>query len=167
MHHGPGLISPSRNLSCLATICRLLPVIGRVSGGCWWLTDQASEAQFRVSCPVRVGWFLDYDRGTYRVCCVVSRYLHASVPWLDMWGSNPRLRILGVIHTHISQGFEPLTKSSRNNSPTNCTLCRKSMPRCTLIGHVGPQPPAAGDHSSTIGVWTPDQGFNNPQTAVP
>jgi hypothetical protein len=30
MCHGPGFISPSRNLSCLATMCLLLPVIGRV-----------------------------------------------------------------------------------------------------------------------------------------
>jgi hypothetical protein len=45
---------------------------------------------------------------------------------------------------HIPQGFEPLTKSSRSNAPTNCTLCRKSTPRCTLIGHVGPQTPTAG-----------------------
>ncbi len=34
------------------------PIIVRVSGDYWWLTDWASVAQSRVSCLMRVGWFL-------------------------------------------------------------------------------------------------------------
>ncbi len=30
---------------------------------------------------------------------------------------------------------------------------------CTLLGHVGPQPPTTEEHSGTWAVWTPDQGF--------
>ncbi len=71
MCHSPNFISPFRNLSCLLTMCHLLPVIGRVSGGYWWLTNWASEAQSWVSFPARVGWFFAYDWDADLFCCVV------------------------------------------------------------------------------------------------
>jgi hypothetical protein len=115
MRHTPGFISPSRNLSCLATMCPLLPIIGRVSGGYWQLTKWASEAHSRVSCPVRVGWFL------------------VNVQDADL---------------------------VRTDFPVS-TL------NCTLIGHVELKPPTAEGHSCTLGAWTPDQGFSNPQSLNP
>ncbi len=97
MHHGPGFISSSRNLSCLATMWRLLLVIGRVIDNYLWLTNWGSETWFLVSCPMRVRWFLNWFPAS----------------------------------TH----------------------------KCTLIGHVGSQPPTAEEYSDTWGFLTPDQGF--------
>ena len=69
-----------------------------------------------------------------------SRYLYAQV--YPDWTCGTPTPDCGT-----SQGFEPLTKSSRSNSPTNCTLRSKSTPKCTLIGHVGPQSPTAEGYS--------------------
>ncbi len=142
MHHSPGFISPSRNLSCLATMCCLLPVIGRVSGGYWWLTNWASEAQSWVSCPARVGWFLayDWDADLFRLCD--SQYLRPSVPWLDMGGSNPWLRILGAIQ-HL-RGLNPwprvLEATLQPTVPygnSSCDLCW-SWRNANIIACVSP-----------------------------
>jgi hypothetical protein len=171
MCYSPGFISASRNLSCLTTICRLLPVIGRVSGGCWWLAKWASEAQSRVPCPVRVGWVLLYTikmQTSFAVWYTIEMQTSFAVwllvstsrcPGVDMWdpnpwryslighvapqsptrGLNPWLRVLeATLHpmglqpltmdprsSATPEGFQPLIKSSRSNSPTNCTLWRQ------------------------------------------
>ncbi len=140
MRHSPGFISHSRNLSCLATMCPLLPVIGRVSGGFWWLTDWASEAQSRVSCPVRVRWFLAYDQDADLFWCVgPGIYTQVYPAWtcgartpnrggalqhprgLNPW---PRVQQPSIHCTLAPEGFEPLTKGSWATRLTNCTLWR-------------------------------------------
>ncbi len=88
-------------------MCPLLSVIGRVSGGYWRLTEWASEAHPRVSCPVRVGWVLHYDRDADLERCA-----------------------LPGIYTKVYPDWTCGT-------------------RCTLIGHVGPQPPTRGLDSWT------------------
>ncbi len=119
MRHSTGFISPSHNLSCLATICRLLPVIGRVSGDYWWLTDWGSEAQSRVSCPMRVRWFLTYDQDAdlFRCGIPVSTLKCTLIGHVGFQPLNKDSR-----SNPTPEGFEPLTKSSRSNSPINCTL---------------------------------------------
>ncbi len=114
MRHGPGFISPYRNLSCLANICCLLPVVGRVDGDYWWLTNWAGKVQFWVSCPVRVRWFL------------VRRFPNFTLKWflIRHVGFKPSTRgiLEAILHLEREEGFENLTKDSRISPLTNHTM---------------------------------------------
>jgi len=103
MRHGPGFISPSRNLSCLATICRELA--GRRS-----VTNQ-SDVQFR-------------NQSDYPIPGVLSLYESDGFKMrLPVWLLSLSGLWLAVCDDPI-RGFEPLTKvpAFRLESSTTYTL---------------------------------------------
>ncbi len=119
----------------------LIPGIGRVSDGCWWLNHWVSETQYRMSCTVTVEWFLRYNWNVNVFRCVLSgAYIKVYPDWTcGIVGSQHPTRgfiflpkILEAILQPMGlqplsmdsrsnatpEGFEPLTTSSKSNSPT-------------------------------------------------
>ncbi len=127
-------------------MCPLLWIIGRVSGGYWWLTNWTSSAQSRVFCPMSVSWF---SLPMILICplCSTTFLMSLGCPYLpeiyvkvypdwtcglnhggtlrECWGLNPWTRVQQHL-THCTlapEGFEPLTKGSwATYLVTNCTL---------------------------------------------
>ncbi len=73
----------------------------------WWLTDQ-DFSRSRVSCPVRVGWFLTVIPGQKGVMC------HNKVPHLEVRGGGEISKITKKSNNEEKQGWR-----THHMTPTN------------------------------------------------
>ncbi len=94
---------------------RLLPIIGKVSGGYWWLTNWTSVVRSWVSCLVRVG---DPDW----TCGAPTPHRGGTLQHRRGLNPQPRVQQSSIHCTLAPEGFEPLTKGSWATRLTNCTL---------------------------------------------
>ncbi len=104
--HGAGFTSFSHNLSCYATICRLLPVIGRVRGVYWWLTDCVAQSWESPIASVL------YHEGWMVFTCYSQRIYGKVCPVWTCGATTPTTEGPSGM-----RGFEPLTKSSATPNP--------------------------------------------------
>jgi hypothetical protein len=167
----------------------LLPIIGKVSSDYWWLTDWASAAQFQVSCPVRVEWFLPalYDTHMPFMSRGISHDSHISrasfqniytKAYPDWTCGVPTPNHGETLRHHWGLSPWPKVPCVALQQTVSCAppFLHKGVPwldkwdpspqlRRNTLAPEGFEPLTKGSatlnplYPSTWGVWTPDQGF--------